>query len=345
MNALLITLMTLFLCAAPLFSHTETFETLQGIPPQELSPYSESDLKQLEIYKSVYTRNLDVPYRKEATIPKVVHLIWIGPKPFPLTSIENVRSFAALHPDWSFVFWTDRKRPPPLSNMEVRQLDQFTFHHLEKEFLASDNWGEKSDIWRYEILLKEGGLYIDHDVKCFRSFTPFHHKYDFYAGLEVAHEKIDERLILSGNAIIGTSPNHPIMQATIKSVKDRWSAVTTQFSENDDYVKAQRVLHRTLIALTHGIEENIDEKQHTNILFPASYFFPRNGLPTLYAKHLYGSTWNNLKNEKTEKALPKKLHAIDKTMKKIALLESVILGIALLSLLFLFFLVNKRRVS
>ena len=40
----------------------------------------------------------------------------------------------AHHPDWTFVFWTDRKRPAPCKGMEVRLFEDFNFEFLKEKY-------------------------------------------------------------------------------------------------------------------------------------------------------------------------------------------------------------------
>src|SRR4029078_2446346 len=97
------------------------------------------------------------PYK----IPPTVHFIWLGPKHFPPESVDNVRMWIAKNPGWKVKFWTDRKREAPCQGMEIAYVADFAFHCLEKCYRDSENWGEKSDILRYEILFQEGGVYVD----------------------------------------------------------------------------------------------------------------------------------------------------------------------------------------
>lgn len=41
---------------------------------------------------------------------------------------------------------------------------------MQKAFDAAKNYGEKSDILRYEILFVYGGVYADVDVECLQPF-------------------------------------------------------------------------------------------------------------------------------------------------------------------------------
>ena len=85
-------------------------------------------------------------------VSKVIHFIWVGPKPFPRDSVENVRSWIAKHPDWTFKFWTDRDRPLPHKQMQLVRIQDHQFIKLYDCYKKSDNYGE-IDVLRYEIFV------------------------------------------------------------------------------------------------------------------------------------------------------------------------------------------------
>src|SRR6185437_13946808 len=78
---------------------TADFETLMGknYPAWQFVQTAE-DFENLAFFKTLYEKNLarlNVKPRSlhssMVPIPKVIHFIWIGPKPFPLESVDNVR--------------------------------------------------------------------------------------------------------------------------------------------------------------------------------------------------------------------------------------------------------------
>ncbi|MDJ0651959.1 MAG: glycosyltransferase [Simkaniaceae bacterium] len=322
----------------------DSFKKLQGIETEDWNYIqTKRDYKNLEYYELLYNKNKHFQFTSNPTfkIPKIVHLIWIGPRPFPIKSIQNIRSWMAYHPDWTFVFWTDRKRPAPCKGMEVRLFEDFTFEFLKENYEESTNWGEKADIWRYEILYKEGGIYIDHDAKCKRPFHNLHSGYDFYAGLEMPHSGIDGLSVTVGISIIGAKPYHPVIRSAIEKVVDRWDEVTKRFSSIDPYVQAEKVVHRTLIALTYAFDESLNHPENTDIVFPACYFYPKHGLPTFYSEHLYGTSWHNVKETPNQKYFLKTLKTLRACAAKMLRVELLVF-IAMLGCFTLHLLVNKE---
>src|SRR5580692_3619317 len=41
-------------------------------------------------------------------IPKTLHFIWLGPKPFPAASVSNVKGWIDRHEGWKVKFWSDQ---------------------------------------------------------------------------------------------------------------------------------------------------------------------------------------------------------------------------------------------
>lgn len=224
-------------------------------------------------------------------IPKKIHLIWIGPKNFPIDSLQNVLSWKKLHPDWDFYFWTDRKRFVPIDGLISRSIQDIDFKGLEKQFNQSINYAEKADILRYLILAEEGGIYIDHDAYCLQTFEELNKKYDFYTGLQAPHQPIDKLTITAGIGIIGAKKNHPIILNLLKRIKDNWDLVTEKFSGDDEISKYQLVMNRTYIHMTHALKDFIPKTPTADVVFPASYFYPIENMEGVYSKHLYANSW------------------------------------------------------
>src|SRR4051812_40239987 len=83
-------------------------------------------------------------------IPKVIHQFWIGPKARPTRWMNAWRD---RHPTWRYELWDDAR------------CAAFPFEHRDKIAEATEYAG-KVDIMRYEVLWREGGVYIDADIEC-----------------------------------------------------------------------------------------------------------------------------------------------------------------------------------
>src|ERR1700722_17815102 len=125
------------------------------------------DRKLLGFFSALY----DMAEKREkpaGSIPKTLHFVWLGPAPFPKDSISRVKKWIDRHPGWKIKFWTDLGQTAPDDRMEISSFEMFPLQELKEYYYRSDNFGERSEILRYAILLNEGGIYIDHDVQCLK---------------------------------------------------------------------------------------------------------------------------------------------------------------------------------
>lgn len=84
-------------------------------------------------------------------VPKRIHQIWIGGK-VPIKYDGWRSSWTKNNPDFEYFLWNEE------SILELGLIN-------EKQFMQSKNPAVKSDIARYEILNKYGGLYADTDFE------------------------------------------------------------------------------------------------------------------------------------------------------------------------------------
>lgn len=307
------------------YSENSDFETLMG---KNLEVWqfvqTQEDLDNLSFYKSIFEKNkslLNEPLTS-VKIPKVIHFIWIGPKPFPRESIENIKSWIAYHPDWTVKFWTDRHRPLPHPHMKMQLLTDFKFHQLEDCFHQSENYAEKADVWRYEILVQEGGVYIDHDVKCMRSFDVLNHAYELYCGLELPSQTTLSSSVHVTNNLIGSIPNHPVLVESLSWLKNNWQRIENLYPGKDKEAVIDRISHRTFSAFLQAVREKTDASRPI-MIFPAYYFNAPKDKSAIFARHLYAGTW--FENEsKFEKMTRERLMLLSKKTNKILLFCGIV---------------------
>jgi mannosyltransferase OCH1-like enzyme len=183
-------------------------------------------------------------------IPHMIHFIWLG-TPLPDFSRKMIESWKKFHPDWEIKLWTDA--------------DLQTFDLKNREaYNRANNWGEKSDIFRYEILLRYGGLYVDAaDFECIRSFDQLHDSCDFFVGIAYGRRGVVY------NGLIGCAPNHPIMQQCVDSIR----------SGNGDNSRWRIVNATGPYFLTKCIKKALanpkaQKKMGVVVTFPSIFFYP-----------------------------------------------------------------------
>lgn len=219
------------------------------------------NMERIAKLRTVYDQAKPSKVASSATpkIPKIIHQIWLGPKAPPHYFWEYSKSWQKNNPDWEWKFWTDK---------EAEALD----FDLKDLYLRSTNWGEKSDILRAELLDRFGGMYVDTDFECLKSFSELHYKYDFYAGLEPPHDgdfTSDAPHVTISDALIGSRPNHPIICEWKRLIREKWDPVEQKYPDS-----IKRVLLRTFYPFAEAVMNQLESKKDTNIVFPATYFYP-----------------------------------------------------------------------
>ena len=159
--------------------------------------------------------------------------MWLGGK-LPQEFERYVESWYTHHPDWTILFWTDNEKNYDRGTKIVRSFDDLSKLLSEEQpaqrividsrnlqydnkifYDQAVNYGEKSDILKWEIVYRFGGVYVDTDFECLKPLDPFHYTYDFYTGIQ----PLDTNMVQLGAALYGAIPGHPIMQACVENIK------------------------------------------------------------------------------------------------------------------------------
>lgn len=143
--------------------------------------------------KTLYDNNY-VNDDSGAKVPKKIHQIWLGGR-IPEKYKRLSESWRRFHPDWEYRLWTDK------------DVEEFGLKNKDL-FNTAKNNGQRSDILRYEILNRFGGIYVDTDFECLRPFDDLLYL-DFFTGISY-----DAKMVLY-IGIIASVPGHPIMTSCI----------------------------------------------------------------------------------------------------------------------------------
>jgi len=323
------------------------FEALmgKGLPRWEFVQTKE-DFENLAFFKALYEKNIvHLSLSKESyRIPKTLHYIWLGPKPFPLESVSYVRSWLGKHPSWTVYFWTDRDRPLPHPSMKARSINDLNWEleALKSCYDKSDNWGEKSDILRLEILSQEGGIYVDHDVKCLSAFDPLNCAFDLYCGMEMPYKTALESSLFPTNNIVAARKSHPLLTRCKEWLIANWAAIERAYPGTDRDSVINRVSHRTFYVLGKHIKEGANQEGNRDIALPAFYFNAPKEEWGLFAQHKYAGTW--FENEsKFEKTTRERLMHLSKKSNQILRLGGLLFALNLLGFGALFVLIFRKR--
>jgi mannosyltransferase OCH1-like enzyme len=203
---------------------------------------------------------------EEGRIPRILHRIWLGPKPFSLEFAEYGRRWQSLHPTWEVRLWRDDDLPV-LQNAEL--------------YDRVKAWSSRADIARLEILLQFGGVYADCDVQPLRPLDDLLAGAGFVAGWE------DEDRV--NNAVMASVPNHPLVRAMVDGIPGRADEVGVS---DPDIFAGPGYLTDQLRAYS---------EQPSVRLYPPEFFYPyhyhqkwrrHERFPDAYTVHHWAHTWS-----------------------------------------------------
>lgn len=112
---------------------------------------------------------VDLPHEFDENncVPKKLHFIWVGGL-LPDKYISNIKSFKTNNPEYEINLWTQVITQELLKNSTntfiVNNITSAMENYITKDLIdAEPNMGAKSDILRYEVVYRNGGVYFDTD--------------------------------------------------------------------------------------------------------------------------------------------------------------------------------------
>ena len=223
------------------------------------------------------------PNDKVAHIPKKIHQIWLGGE-VPEKYQRLRETWIKLHPDWEYKLWGDEDAE------KFGMINDLAFRTVK-------NYGAKADIFRYEILYREGGVYADTDFECIKSFNDFTHL-SFFSGTE------RQAYPFSFNGLIGCVKHHDIMFELISLIKDK------NIRQEYGWDKIMALTGPDCFA--DVVLKYISTHNDATIIFPTNFFYPMPNnfrleiredntanrkriygyiTPMTYAVHLWYTSW------------------------------------------------------
>lgn len=144
-------------------------------------------------------------------IPKTIHQTWKSPAlPPPFDVLAD--SWKELHPSWQYRLWTDDMNR------------DFIKEHFPDFLPRYDSYPrniQRIDAFRYFLLLKEGGLYVDVDFECIACIEPLLEGAQCVIGKEppLHSDNFNMDMILC-NAFMAAAPGNPFMQFVCNQVME-----------------------------------------------------------------------------------------------------------------------------
>lgn len=213
-------------------------------------------------------------------IPKIIHYCWFGGNTLPESAIKCINSWKKYFPGYEIKEWNE-------SNFDVN-LMTFT-----QEAYSAKKYAFVSDVARFWILEREGGLYFDTDVEVIKSFDDILDKGAFM-GMEKNGENGSAPSVNPGLGL-GAEVGNPIIKTILEYYK------TIHFlDEKGEKLPGTVVFHTTRVLESDFGLLASNEIQHLKDLtiYPVDFFNPFEDLTGILRKtknthsiHWYSKSW------------------------------------------------------
>lgn len=224
-------------------------------------------------------------------IPKIIHQVNIGSRNLNQTELEWQNSWKTLNPEWDFILWDDERVAKKL-------------HITHPEiYNRCENYSEKSDVLRFEILYQYGGLYVDTDFECLKPINDLMINRDIVLFLQQPEKICGAFFAASKNnthvkRLIDCLPSrekfHNRNRSRSEEIKEQW-CLSKEWVDNSDFKYGPSYITETL-GIATGIPDGSASTQKT--VYP--YLWKemhrrhenfRNTHPEAYAVHHWNASW------------------------------------------------------
>jgi len=212
-------------------------------------------------------------------IPKIIHQIWIGHHRKPIEWMNTFSiDYIKHNPHYTYIEWNETN---------IKELF-IGFNNYEKIYNLEKTFNGKSDLLRYLILYKYGGIYIDADSVWInnKSFDNFLNNKCFFA-----YEN-EKKLIICGG-VMGTTKFNRFMKILIDKISnielhkykkmrannDAWQVIGPQFITNNiDYTLT--TIYDNIYFYPYDWHNIKDDKMHLKVILPIESITFQYGLTT-----------------------------------------------------------------
>ena len=203
-------------------------------------------------------------------IPKTIHYCWFGNNEKSEIIVECINSWKEYLPDYEIIEWNE-------TNCNIKENP-----YVEQAYECG-KWAYVSDYFRFKALYEHGGIYLDTDVKLYRSFDKLLFHNAFFA--------FETYLYVHGG-IMGAQKNQPVMLDIINSYEKE---------EGYDPDRIWTVCHRiTETLLGYGLQQNSEFQvlQGDIAVYPPNILTVDFSDGECIAEHLYEASWTKGDNKR-----------------------------------------------
>ncbi|MGQ7853159.1 glycosyltransferase family 32 protein [Pedobacter sp. WC2501] len=209
-------------------------------------------------------------------IPKIIHLCWISGDPYPENIDRCIRSWKEFLPDYEIMLWDN-----------IRFEQQINSNYA-MEALKNKKWAFVADYVRLFALYKFGGIYLDSDVRVYKSFDGFLDN-SFFSCIE--YFKPTNYIAIEA-AVMGAVSNHPFIKECLM-LYDSISFIGSDGKMDKTTITSRiaQIAEQNWGFKYEPIQQNL--KDGMKIYSPVTFTNPSGefSLEKTYALHLCNGSW------------------------------------------------------
>jgi mannosyltransferase OCH1-like enzyme len=202
------------------------------------------------------------------SIPRIIHLIWVGETKAPVYFDIHVKKWQELMPNWEIRVWKNK-------DITIQHFPEKIINILQNV----EKGAQKADIMRYFIMEKYGGVYLDSDITPHKSLEPL--------------MEIDTKVILCHDlpltwqyisiGFFAAEPYHPLFKLASELC---YSATIN--TEDLHMQTGPRLLGESIFRLD---ENKIEIKTNEITLLPIKFFYRNENYEGRFGHHFYAKMW------------------------------------------------------
>lgn len=136
---------------------------------------------------------------RQSSIPKIIHYVWVGDKKLTDNNLELIKTWKKHNPEYKIICWNN-------DNIDLK-------NRYIRNALLLKNYANVSNLVRMMAVYEHGGIYLDTDIKCLKSFNPLLDQACFFG--HCIKEKNSDWV---NNAIFGATKKHWFIKNMINNI-------------------------------------------------------------------------------------------------------------------------------
>lgn len=162
-------------------------------------------------------------------IPYIFHQIWLGDAEMHPRMLEWIARWRDLHPNWTHKLWRDVNATTIACGKETLQ------SRWNDLLQRSCHFAQRSNIWRYELIEQQGGVYLDTDMEPRANIETWLGERDAFITSQAMRDSVS-------GACFGARKHHPWMIDAVNSLNSR--NPTSHTSMGDNFAHELYLRHR-----------------------------------------------------------------------------------------------------